>query len=136
MDTSQYLTIREGEVFYSQIVDILIGEKGQPGELRGIFSDGSEKFGRLDNNNEFGIFGKTYASVKNPIYPALPFLLLPLVSKSLLIYPLIQAPQENASLKKSLHQFLVTFDMFYGSSCFIRMKIYIISKTRLNFLKK
>ena len=68
-DTGTNLTVREGRILFSQIVDIIRGRKGQPGELRGSFLNGREIFGNILKNTDFGVFGASDVSLTNPLYP-------------------------------------------------------------------
>lgn len=56
VDTGKILEISNGEVVTSKIISIVKGEKGKPGEIRGIIDDG-EKIGNIRKNTEIGVFG-------------------------------------------------------------------------------
>ena len=56
VDTGQTLPLSFGTVLKSSIVDIVKGEKGSPGELKGILYDNME-MGKLYDNSENGVFG-------------------------------------------------------------------------------
>ena len=57
VDTNKLLNISNGELVTSQIVSIVKGEKGKPGEIRGII-EGSETIGNIEVNSVIGIYGK------------------------------------------------------------------------------
>ena len=56
-DTDKLITIDRGEILTSSITSIKRGEKGNPGEIRGIINE-KEKIGEITKNTEFGIYGK------------------------------------------------------------------------------
>ncbi|MEG0641061.1 MAG: SpoIVB peptidase [Clostridium sp.] len=58
IDTGKLLTIREGIAYDAKIISVEKGEKGDPGELRGIFSE-RDKTGILNKNTFSGIYGKS-----------------------------------------------------------------------------
>ncbi len=51
------LKIIKGSVYDCSITGYVKGERGKPGELRGIFTRKNEK-GKIEKNCEFGVFGK------------------------------------------------------------------------------
>lgn len=57
VDTNKLLNISNGELVTSQIVSIVKGEKGKPGEIRGTI-DKSENIGNIEVNSDIGIYGK------------------------------------------------------------------------------
>ena len=58
-DTSSLLTMRTGSLYQTDIVDIVKGEHGTPGELTGVINYRKEYYlGNIDNNSEVGIHGK------------------------------------------------------------------------------
>jgi stage IV sporulation protein B len=68
VDTEEILSVKNGEIVASQILDVRLGTAGEPGELQGSFSTEQEILGSIEKNNEFGIYGKMYESMQNPIY--------------------------------------------------------------------
>jgi stage IV sporulation protein B len=70
LDTGKLLTVKDGEIIESEILEIAKGEKGQPGELKGTFDLSEKKLGRIEVNSEFGIYGKAYKAIRNPSYPS------------------------------------------------------------------
>ena len=57
IDTGGLITIANGELVNSNIISIVKGEKGRPGEIRGSI-EGQAKLGDISKNTSFGIFGK------------------------------------------------------------------------------
>ena len=58
IDTGAMLPINKGEIYACNIIGITKGERGKPGELRGLFLRGGDQIGDLDNNTNFGVFGQ------------------------------------------------------------------------------
>ena len=56
-DTDKLITIESGELLTSTITKIKKGEKGNPGEIRGIINE-NQIIGTINKNTEFGIYGK------------------------------------------------------------------------------
>lgn len=56
-DTNKPFTIKEGDLLDSTIISVRKGEKGLPGELRGVFVDDSSPIGNVVKNTQCGIFG-------------------------------------------------------------------------------
>ena len=69
LDTGKLLTVKNGEIIESDILEIIKGEKGQPGEIKGTFHLGEKKIGKILLNSEFGIYGTCYRELKNSVYP-------------------------------------------------------------------
>ena len=68
VDTGTMLSVKDGEIVHSKIIDVKQGEKGTPGELRGYFPGDSAGIGKIDKNTRFGIFGTAYGKMPNTIY--------------------------------------------------------------------
>lgn len=51
------MDIKDGEVLSSTIVSVEKGEKGEPGELKGVFGEGDTALGTIEKNTVCGIFG-------------------------------------------------------------------------------
>ncbi len=68
VDTGGLLSVRQGEIVDAEIIGIVKGEKGVPGELKGMFSTNKGK-GRIDCNTEYGVYGSTNSIPINPVYP-------------------------------------------------------------------
>ena len=67
-DTGTMLSVKDGEIVRSRIIDVKQGEKGTPGELKGYFPGDSVPIGSIENNTRFGIFGNAYGDIPNPLY--------------------------------------------------------------------
>lgn len=61
VDTSELISIASGELVTTQILSVVKGEKGVPGEVRGTI-DKSTLLGKISKNTRYGIYGK----VDNP----------------------------------------------------------------------
>jgi len=57
MDTGELMPVDRGEVIESNILAIKKGRAGEPGELKGVFSEARTHFGTIDINSECGIYG-------------------------------------------------------------------------------
>lgn len=64
VDTGSILPINSGSIYVCNIIGVAKGERGKPGELRGLFLKGGDEIGALDNNTSYGVFG----SVENEYY--------------------------------------------------------------------
>lgn len=67
VDTGNLMTVRDGKIVSSNIISVKKGEKGNPGELKGIFVDDTNKLGNIEKNNECGIFGVANEEILNKI---------------------------------------------------------------------
>ncbi|PVE18176.1 SpoIVB peptidase [Clostridium perfringens] len=56
-ETEKILSIQNGDLLNSSIISIKKGVKGNPGELRGIFSSDKKPIGNVTGNTQCGIFG-------------------------------------------------------------------------------
>ena len=72
VDTQSLLTIRDGRILPSDIVDVKKGQQGSPGELVGAFSVTAQPIGRIRRNTEFGIFGVMEETYENPLTGPVP----------------------------------------------------------------
>lgn len=57
-DTNEKFLIKDGDVVESSIISVRKGEKGCPGELKGIFINENSPNGKIEKNTQSGIFGK------------------------------------------------------------------------------
>lgn len=57
VDTGTMLKISEGEIIESSIISLRKGQKGNPGELRGIFVNEETSLGEVNKNTICGIYG-------------------------------------------------------------------------------
>lgn len=69
VDTGSMLTVGEGAIYESRVVDILRSEGGRPGELMGDFMNDEKELGPLTKNTQRGIYGKLNRSLSNALYP-------------------------------------------------------------------
>ena len=61
-DTGDLLSIQNGALYQAEIIRILKGSKGNPGELSGMIRyDAKELLGTIEKNTENGIYGKLFA---------------------------------------------------------------------------
>lgn len=67
-DTNKAFTIKEGQLLNSSVLSVRKGEKGTPGELKGLFVNDKVSIGNIEKNTNSGIFGKTENSLVNNIY--------------------------------------------------------------------
>lgn len=65
VDTHSLLSIREGKVLPSEIVSVIQGTEGTPGELTGAFSTSGDPIGTIEKNTEYGIFGRLNRNYEN-----------------------------------------------------------------------
>lgn len=72
IDTGTLMSVANGEILESSILGVKMGKSGEPGELRGIFTDG-KRLGEIRMNSEIGIYGKLDANasgrIKGKLYP-------------------------------------------------------------------
>ncbi|MDY3359309.1 MAG: SpoIVB peptidase [Clostridium celatum] len=64
-DTNTTFTIKEGELLSASVLSVRKGEKGTPGELRGLFVNEKNSIGNIQNNTSSGIFGQSYVPLVN-----------------------------------------------------------------------
>lgn len=56
-DTNKLFNIKNGDLYDSAIISLKKGEKGNPGELKGIFTNENTPLGEINKNTTSGIFG-------------------------------------------------------------------------------
>jgi len=56
IDTADLIEIANGQLVTTNIISIIKGEKGNPGEIRGTIENGV-KLGNIDKNTNFGVYG-------------------------------------------------------------------------------
>jgi len=66
IDTGTLMSVKSGEIMESNILGVKMGRSGEPGELKGMFTDGF-KLGTITTNSEIGIYGKLYNAAKTRI---------------------------------------------------------------------
>lgn len=57
-DTNEPFIIKKGDILDSSIISVRKGEKGSPGELRGVFVNEDSPCGDIEKNTQSGIYGK------------------------------------------------------------------------------
>jgi stage IV sporulation protein B len=57
-DTNEPFLVKKGDVLESSIISVRKGEKGSPGELKGIFLNEDAPTGNIEKNTQSGIFGE------------------------------------------------------------------------------
>ncbi len=72
VDTGELLTVGEGTIIQSKIVSIRKGQKGKPGELKGIFMQNQDAIGNIRFNNECGIYGLYNGNIDNEFMKPMP----------------------------------------------------------------
>ncbi|MDD4797307.1 MAG: SpoIVB peptidase [Eubacteriales bacterium] len=68
LDTGALLSVKQGLVLYSHIVDVQLGTKGAPGELKGYFTEDTGTVGSIVQNTRFGIYGKAVQKLTSEVY--------------------------------------------------------------------
>lgn len=63
IDTSELINIESGELTTTNILSIVKGQKGTPGEIRGTIEN-SESLGNIYKNTSFGVYGKVQSKNK------------------------------------------------------------------------
>jgi stage IV sporulation protein B len=63
VDTGVLLSVKNGEIMQSTIIDVKQGRRGEPGELKGVFSGRQRVIGNILRNTQYGIYGKMYRSL-------------------------------------------------------------------------
>lgn len=66
VDTNKAFNIKDGKLLDASIISIKKGEKGSPGELKGMFIDSSKPIGTINKNTNCGIFGSVYDTIDLP----------------------------------------------------------------------
>jgi stage IV sporulation protein B len=72
IDTGMLMSVKSGEILESDILGVKMSKSGVPGELKGIFTEGT-KLGTILSNTEIGIYGKLEQNamqrIKGRTYP-------------------------------------------------------------------
>lgn len=73
-DTNTRFTVKSGELLEASVISLRKGEKGIPGELKGIFTNEDTPIGHINKNTQCGIFGtqERYITAKNKSLKPLP----------------------------------------------------------------
>ncbi len=67
-DTNKPFTISNGDILNSSVISVRKGEKGSPGELKGLFVNEKESLAKIEKNTESGIFGEANVDLTNPVF--------------------------------------------------------------------
>jgi len=70
-DTNEPFLVKKGDLLESSIISVRKGEKGSPGELKGIFLNEETPTGNIEKNTQSGIFGeiKNAQALNNKVKP-------------------------------------------------------------------
>lgn len=68
IDTGKLMVIRDGEILEASISSIEQGEKGHPGELKGMFFESQNLLGKIEKNTAFGIYGRLIKNLDKPYF--------------------------------------------------------------------
>lgn len=63
--TGIIMPVNDGEIVSAKVGSVLQGEKGRPGEIRGIFYNEDEEIGNIEKNTSQGLYGVTYRKLIN-----------------------------------------------------------------------
>ncbi len=63
LDTGNILSVKEGEIYFSEVIQVNKGENGVPGEIQGYFSSSSGNMGAIEKNTDYGIYGTIFKDV-------------------------------------------------------------------------
>lgn len=69
IDTGRILPIEAGEVYEAQIMEVIKGERGEAGELHGVFTGKWNAIRSLTHNTNAGVYGDLALPQQNPLYP-------------------------------------------------------------------
>ena len=61
--------LRNGKIVSAWIQGIEPGRRGRPGEKIGVFQEEKGVLGSVEHNQEYGIYGRIFQKISNPIYP-------------------------------------------------------------------
>lgn len=67
-DTNTIFSIKDGELLRSSILSVRKGQRGTPGELKGLFLNEKDSIGSINKNLSSGIYGKTTEPLINPVF--------------------------------------------------------------------
>ena len=59
-ENGQNLEVSGGNIYECNVIGVKKGEKGNPGELMGLFAQGRNVQGDIDKNSDYGVFGNLY----------------------------------------------------------------------------
>lgn len=58
IDTGVIIPVKSGSIYKSTIIGVKKGQRGVPGEIKGMFVKGKNAIGSITSNNENGVYGK------------------------------------------------------------------------------
>ncbi|MGL5084701.1 MAG: SpoIVB peptidase, partial [Clostridium sp.] len=67
-DTNKAFSIKQGQLLNSSVLSVKKGEKGNPGELKGLFVNDKINIGEVNKNTKAGVFGRTDNNLNNELY--------------------------------------------------------------------
>lgn len=67
-DTNQSFMIKKGDLLRSSVLSVRKGERGTPGELKGLFLNERDSIGAINKNTESGIYGDANVPLINPSF--------------------------------------------------------------------
>lgn len=67
-DTKDMLLIRGGKVLNCTIAGCIKGERGKPGEIKGMIVKNTAPLGSIDRNGIYGVYGYMHSLVTNSLY--------------------------------------------------------------------
>ena len=65
-DTNVSFNIKSGTLIISSVLSIKKGERGNPGEIKGLFINENESIGNIEKNTNSGIYGDASVELINP----------------------------------------------------------------------
>ena len=68
-DTESVMEISGGSAYRCKISDVVKGQRGTPGELKGGIDRTGGALGTLELNNKYGVYGTFSTRLKNPLFP-------------------------------------------------------------------
>lgn len=57
-ETGSIIPAKSGKIFSCNVIGLNKGERGSPGEIKGVFMQGKNSKGSVEKNTKFGVFGK------------------------------------------------------------------------------
>lgn len=72
MDTRELLTVEDGIIMNARISDVEQGEKGTPGEIKGVFYSTDKVIGNIEKNIDYGVYGSLREGLKLDLNEKIP----------------------------------------------------------------
>ena len=63
--TGIIMPVNNGEIVSAKVDSVLQGQKGKPGEIRGIFYNEDKIIGNIEKNTSHGLYGRIYNNIQN-----------------------------------------------------------------------